>query len=312
MKENVISFFQDINKTINIFSISIEFRTFLIMILMVLVAACLFFLLYNFINRMLMEQRLMNKSIKVRKKTQKKYTLFKKIAKAFDSEELQLRFLYSGNIMGITNIEIYFVYKILFTVAGLILGLELYQPNKVLSSILFIILFGGLGYFLIDFILYKGKKKRTKSIKEQLPMFLMSFDNYTKAGLLFEDILDIMPKLISGSLQEELIRFNVSYSLSKDFEGCMKEFTKRLGVLEADELELKMRQCYYSGIYDDVLTNEKEMIEKKIVNDMRKESQTYDLYLAIAIAMLVVNIFVLIVMPLFNIANRNYRMFLGF
>ena len=214
--------------------------------------------------------------------------------------------------MGISTVEIYFVYKVLFTVLGLILGLRLYQPDSPSSSIFLIVLFGGLGYYLVDFILYQGKRRRTKSIKEQLPMFLVSFDNYTKAGLLFEDILDIMPKLIRGDLQKELIRFNVSYSLSKDFEGCIKEFTKRLGIVEADELELKMRQCYYSGIYDDVLTNEKELIERKIVNDMRKESQLYNLYLAIAIAMMIVNIFVLVVIPIFNIASRDYKMFLGF
>jgi len=54
------------------------------------------------------------------------------------------------------------------------------------------------------------------------------------------------------------------------------------------------------------------LIERKIVNDMRKESQLYNLYLAIAIAMMIVNIFVLVVIPIFNIASRDYKMFLGF
>lgn len=311
MKENVISFFQEVDKTVNVFSWNIELRTLLIMCLLILVMGCIFFLFFTFINRILMEQRLMRKNIKVRR-AKREYTFVKKILKSFDSEELQLRFLHSGSIMGISTVETYFVYKVLFTVLGLILGLRLYQPDSPSSSIFLIVLLGGLGYFFVDFILYQGKKRRTKSIKEQLPMFLVSFDNYTKAGLLFEDILDIMPKLIHGDLQKELIRFNVSYSLSKDFEGCIKEFTKRLGIVEADELELKMRQCYYSGIYDDVLTNEKELIERKIVNDMRKESQLYNLYLAIAIAMMIVNIFVLVVIPIFNIASRDYKMFLGF
>lgn len=311
MKENVISFFQEADKTVNVFSWNIELRTLLIVCLLILVMGCIFFLFFTFINRILMEQRLMRKNIKVRR-AKREYTFVKKILKSFDSEELQLRFLHSGSIMGISTVEIYFVYKVLFTVLGLILGLRLYQPDSPSSSIFLIVLLGGLGYFLVDFILYQGKKRRTKSIKEQLPMFLVSFDNYTKAGLLFEDILDIMPKLIRGDLQKELIRFNVSYSLSKDFEGCIKEFTKRLGIAEVDELELKMRQCYYSGIYDDVLTNEKELIERKIVNDMRKESQLYNLYLAIAIAMMIVNIFVLVVIPIFNIASRDYKMFLGF
>lgn len=311
MNENIISFFQDIEKTINVFSWDIELRTLIIICLLVLITGCLFFLLYTFINRILMEQRLIRKNIKVRR-PKREYTIFKKILKSFDSDELQLRFLHSGGIMGITTVEIYFVYKVLFAVLGLVLGLRLYQPKNITFSIFLIALLGVLGYFFVDFILYQGKKKRTKSIKEQLPMFLVSFDNYTKAGLLFEDILDIMPRLIHGDLQKELIRFNVSYSLSKDFEGCIKEFTKRLGVPEADELELKMRQCYYSGIYDDVLINEKELIERKIVNDMRKEAELYNLYLAISIGMLIVNIFVLIVLPIFNIASRNYKLFLGF
>lgn len=311
MKENVISFFQEVDKTVNVFSWNIELRTLLIMCLLILVMGCIFFLFFTFINRILMEQRLMRKNIKVRR-AKREYTFVKKILKSFDSEKLQLRFLHSGNIMGISTVETYFVYKVLFTVLGLILGLRLYQPDSPSSSIFLIVLLGGLGYYFVDFILYQGKRRRTKSIKEQLPMFLVSFDNYTKAGLLFEDILDIMPKLIHGDLQKELIRFNVSYSLSKDFEGCIKEFAKRLGIVEADELELKMRQCYYSGIYDDVLTNEKELIERKIVNDMRKESQLHNLYLAIAIAMMIVNIFVLVVIPIFNIASRDYKMFLGF
>ena len=92
---------------------------------------------------------------------------------------------------------------------------------------------------------------------------MISFDNYTKAGLLFDDIIDTMFVMVIGDLIKELIRFNVSFSLSKDFEGSMKEFTKRLGFIESEEIEIKMRQCYYSGIYDDVLTNEKELIEKK-------------------------------------------------
>lgn len=311
MTENTISFFQDIEKTINIFSINIEVRTFIIGILTIIVACCLFFLSYTFISRMLMEQRLRNKNITARGKKQKEYTLLSKILKNFDKEELQMRFIHSGGIMGITSVEIYFIYRVIFVVAGLILGVELYEPDNISFSIFLIILLGAMGYFMVDLFLYKGKKERTKSIKSQLPMFLMSFDNYTKAGLLFEDVLDIMPKLIKGDLKNELVRFNVSYSLSKDFEGCMKEFTKRLGVAETDEIELKMRQCYYSGIYDDLLTNEKEMIERKVINDMRKESQMYDLYTAFAMGLMVFNIFILVILPIFSIASRGFKSLIG-
>lgn len=311
MGGNTITFFQNYDKTIDIFSFSIEYRTFFIFLLMLVVAIGLFFLTYVGINRMLMEQRLREKNIKARRKKKRDYTLWHKILKNFDKEELQLRFVHSGGIMGIKSVEIYFIYRVVFVAIGFILGIELYQPHDIVLSIIIILVCGLLGWFMVDFILYQGKKDRTKSIKSQLPMFLMSFDNYIKAGLLFEDVLDVMPKLIQGDFKDEIVRFNVSYSLSKDFEGTVREFIKRLGVPEADEIELKLRQCYYSGIYDDVLTSEKETIERKVINDMKKESQMYDLYLAFAMALMIFNLFILVIVPIFNVASEGYRSILG-
>lgn len=310
MNQDSSLYMTEAKKTINIFSLEIDFRIFLIVCLSLL-AICVFFVIYTVINRILLEKRLKDKNIKIRSKRKKEYTFFRKILQAFDKEELHLRFIHSGGVMAITTIEMYFLYRVLFVVAGLILGIELYNPNNISQSVLVVILCGLLGYLVVDFILYQGKKKRTKAIKEQLPMFLTSFDNYTKAGLLFDDIIDVMPKLLQGPLQEELVRFNVSYSLSKDFEGTMKEFIKRLGIIEAEELELKMRQCYYSGIYDDVLINEKELIERKVVNDMRKESEMYDLYLVLAMALMILNIFILVIVPLINVASEGMKFITG-
>lgn len=311
MNGNVFSFFHNYNKTIKIFSLNIEYRTFLILIMTLVMAIGLFVLSYIIANRMMMKKRLREKNIKIRKRKNKEYTVWNKILKHFDKEELELRFIHSGGIMGIKSVEIYFVYRIVFLILGLILGIELYQPHDVILSIIILIVCGVLGWLMVDFILYQGKKEREKSIKSQLPMFLMSFDTYIKSGLLFEDVLDIMPKLIEGSFRDEIVRFNVSYSLSKDFEGAIKEFIKRLGVPEADEIELKLRQCYYSGIYDDVLINEKEMIERKVINDMKKESQMYGLYLAVATGLMMFNLFVLVIIPIFNVASEGYRSVFG-
>lgn len=311
MNGNVFSFFHNYNKTIKIFSLNIEYRTFLILIMTLVMAIGLFVLSYIIANRMMMKKRLREKNIKIRKRKNKEYTVWNKILKHFDKEELELRFIHSGGIMGIKSVEIYFVYRIVFLILGLILGIELYQPHDVILSIIILIVCGVLGWLMVDFILYQGKKEREKSIKSQLPMFLMSFDTYIKSGLLFEDVLDIMPKLIEGSFRDEIVRFNVSYSLSKDFEGTIKDFIKRLGVPEADEIELKLRQCYYSGIYDDVLINEKEMIERKVINDMKKESQMYGLYLAVATGLMVFNLFVLVIIPIFNVASEGYRSVFG-
>ena len=87
----------------------------------------------------------------------------------------------------------------------------------------------------------------------------------------------------------------------------MKEFTKRLGFIESEEIEIKMRQCYYSGIYDDVLTNEKELIEKKVINDIKKETEMYSLYLVFAMSLTIINIFLLVIMPLLGVAREGLK-----
>ena len=290
-------------ETINIFSLNINFVLFLIISLSI-VFICVFFIIYKILKKISISVDLKQKNI-MGEKT-KKHALINKFLKHVDKEQLQLKLIHSGHVLGITNIEIYFVYRVIFVIAGLILGIELYSQN-ILYSIIVIIFCGLLGFLVMDLILYNGKKKRIKSIKEQIPAFLISFDNYTKAGLLFDDILDIIPNLVKNELQKELIRFNVNYSLSKDFEGSIKEFTKRLGFIESEELELKMRQCYYSGIYDDILTNEKELIEKKVINDMKKETQVYSLYLTIAMSLTIINIFILVVVPLLGAASEGMK-----
>lgn len=305
----ILSFFKDTSKTIDFHLFQIEFRTFVI-IACTLLSITLFFLMYNFINQIFIKNRLKQKNIKTNKK-KNNYFIMNKIINSFDKEKLNLKFIHSGHVLGIKTIEIYLFYRVLFTLAGFILGIELFNPDNLNLSIILIIITTILGFFLTEIFLYIGKRKRVKDIENELPLFLSTFDNYTKAGLLFEDILDTIPKVLKGSLQKEIVRFNIAYSLSKDFEGTIKEFIERLGLPEAEEIELKMRQCYYSGIYDDVLTNEKEMIEKKVINDLRKETEMFDLYLGIAMGLMIVNIFLIVVLPLLTLASNGVSSIFG-
>lgn len=303
---NIISFFGNDTRVVNIFSLKIGFSTFLALTIPVLTIS-FFFLFYTVYTEYSIKKRLKDKNIKVLNKGTKKYFLPNVVAKNFDREEMALKFIHCGNVLGIKSLELYFLFKIIFTIGGLFVGLELYNPAKFNLSIGLILGFGILGFFITDILLKQGRKKRVKIIQEQLPMFLMSLDNYNKSGLLFEDILDIIPKTLSGYLQKEVVRFNLSYSLSKDFEGSVKEFVRRLGCPEAEEIEVKLRQCYYSGIYDDVLTNEKELIEKKVIADIKKESEISSLYLGIAMGLLVFNLFILIVLPLISMASTGLK-----
>ncbi|QUH22003.1 hypothetical protein [Alkaliphilus sp. B6464] len=304
MGNKILSLFQDTSKVINFHYFSVEFKT-LLVICSAILSITVFFFLFNLINQVMIENKLRKKNITISRKRKNRYFFINKIIDSFNNESLNMKFIHSGYVLGIKTVELYVFYRGLFTLAGFILGIQLFNVNNLNYSILVTIMTTMLGFLLTDFLLELGKKKRVRSIKDELPLFLSSFDNYTKAGLVFEDILDTIPKLLKGDLQEEVVRFNVSYSLSKDFEGTVKEFIDRLGFPESEELEIKMRQCYYSGIYDDVLTNEKEMIEKKVINELRKETEMFDLYLGIAMGLMVVNIFIIVILPLLNLASSG-------
>lgn len=237
----------------------------------------------------------------------------KKIARknTFDfiktKENFEYKFIWSNEFLGIKTKETYYIIKFLSVSVCLLLSFEIYLVYVMSFVQLVLLTLVGvvLGWKAIDFILWQEKKSREKSIKENMPMLLISFDNYAKSGLVFDDILTIVPQFISGPLQKEFVRFSVSYMVSKDFEKCIKEFSKRLGCDEGEEIELKLRQIYYSGIYEDMLTNEKELIERKVINDIKKESGMFELYMALAMCLMLVNIFILSIIPLMTIAQQN-------
>lgn len=235
----------------------------------------------------------------------KQNTWLNYILSKIDENRLELRLIHSGNVFGIKNVSKYLAFKAVFTVFGVILGLELFDTVNVSRSLIVLCLLSVLGFLFLDFAISQAIKDRETKINNQLPDFLLYFDNYNKSGLMFDDILSTISDILKGELKKEVIRFNVNYSMTKDFENSLKEFITRLGTLQADSVEVKLRQCFYSGIYDDVINDERELIEKKVINDMSKETKKFELYLALAMGLLVLNLFLWLIYPLMITLKDN-------
>lgn len=266
-----------------------------------------FFLIFKkvMMEKRIRERRIKPRKIKNNKNSNNKNTWFNAIFSKIDTEYLELKLIHAGNPMGISDVGTYMIVKFLFTICGIIAGLELYDAESLGKSILIIMVFTVIGFFVVDFIIKESAKTRTNKINNQLPNFLVYFDNYNKAGLMFEDILSTIIDILHGELKKEVIRFNVNYSMTKEFEPALKEFTRRLGSADVDSLEIKLRQCYFSGVYDDLISDEKELIDKKIVNDIAKQTKQFDLYLAIAMGLLIFNLFLWIIYPLMTMVTRD-------
>ena len=98
------------------------------------------------------------------------------------------KFIHSGYICGIKNTEFYVFYKVLLTLFGFILSIIVFNSSEIYYSILKMVLITLLGFLVPDLLLELGRINRNKDIIEELPLFLSSVDNYSKAGLLFETL----------------------------------------------------------------------------------------------------------------------------
>lgn len=274
--------------------------------LAVILGILLFVILFSLYQKASMEKRIRSRNIPIRKlKKRRRKTILDKTIDKLDTDQMYYKFVHSGEILGINNISLYFTYKSLFTLTGMIMGIQLYDKLNPTGSIIRLIIFAIIGFNIVDIILWQGRKKREDSINKQMATFLVNFDTYNKAGLLFEDILDVTDEILEGEFKKELLRFNVAYSLSKDFEETVAEFMKRLGIPEAENIEVKLRQAYYSGIYDDTMLDEKELLEKKVINDLKKQSEVFQLYVGMAMGLLILNLLLWIIYPLLMLVQSG-------
>lgn len=280
-------------------------------LILVSIAIILFTIIaVHFIKKAVMVNRLKKHKIVPTSKKSKKQAKEATFDFIKTNEDFEYKFVWSNEFLGIKTKEIYYIAKFICLGVFLLFGFLYFilYSVTILQFVLIMLILGIVGWKGLDFLLWQERKDRVKSIKENMPMLLISFDNYSKAGLVFDDVLSIVPQFIYGPLQAEFVRFSVSYMVSKDFEKCLKEFSRRLGCDEGEEIELKLRQVYYSGIYEDMLTNEKELIEQKVINDIKKESGMYELYMAIAMCLMIINIFLLSVVPLITVAGDSFAM----
>lgn len=263
----------------------------------------------NMTRRKIKPRKTTVQQIKEEKRKEVRNTWFNFIINKYKDDNLELKLIHSGNVFGIKDVSGYVLYKGIFAIAGIILGLELFDKHFIMRSLCILILTTILGFSLLDFIIKQSTQSREKKINKQLPDFLLYFDNYNKAGLSFDDILSTISNILHGELKKEVIRFNINYSMTKDFENSLAEFIKRLGSSESDSVEVKLRQCFFSGIYEDVLSDEKEIIDKKVINDIAKETKQYEVYLAISMCLLVTNLFLWLVYPMLILIQENMIVF---
>lgn len=280
---------------------TIGFVFFILLIMIVFVISFLGF------QKIALEKRIRDRKIKPRKlkKEKSNNNWVNYFINKIDKEYLDLKLIHAGYPLGIKNVPNYLLIKVLFTITGIIIGIELFEKTAIEKSILILIITSIVGFFFTDFLIKQSTKSRVNKINNQLPIFLMYFDTYNKAGFLFEDILSTVIDVLNGELKKEVIRFNVQYSMTKNFEESLKEFIKRLGTNEADSIEIKLRQCYFVGYYDDIISDEKELIEKKILNDIGNQTKKFELYLAIAMGLLVFNMFLMLIYPLILMVNNS-------
>jgi len=211
--------------------------------------------------------------------------------------DLGYKFVWCGNALGISSNREFFAYKFLF--ASIIFTLSFFILNTLsqinLISVIAVVILTVFGFRIPDIILYIAKKQREKAILSEAPVVINKLSQAPDGGD-FEEIIKAAAQETRGPLSKELNRLLAIQLYSPDFEENIKDFKKRLNISAAENLEMAIRNKYYTGVYNNVYTGSALLLQNKINAGNKLSGAFVYSMLGIHIATVVAG-FILFVMP---------------
>ena len=130
--------------------------------------------------------------------------------------------------------------------------------------------------FVIDIYIYFIKKDREKAFKNEMPEIVDVFELGAAANIPLEDIF-----LLAASFSDkkhvkgELAKLSAEYYITRDKEGCLKRFSKNIGLPEVDILSMSLLQGERTGKNIEILSSlSKSLYNTAIAKVARQDKLT--------------------------------------
>jgi tight adherence protein C len=138
--------------------------------------------------------------------------------------------------------------KMTLGIVGLVLGVFVFVSDPSLTSLLWVVLFTGVGFFLPDAMLSRQARKRQEEIERSLPDVLDQVCIAVEAGLGFEPALTRAAVVGHGPLAEELARTMSEIRAGVPRDVAFENLENRTEAPDLRHFVLATQQAHRHGI----------------------------------------------------------------
>lgn len=237
----------------------------------------------------------------------KMFSLFSKLTEKIDDrEKIRIKLFQAGEPfkeIGI-NENNYTSAKILFSLFTLLM-MKNGEPTWIKPIVFAIIAWG-----LIEWYVYRKKKKRHKEIEIELDSLISNTILFLEQGFNQSELLTMLSQRIkSGNpLHTEIVRAKIKIASNKvntNINDILKEFMERIGMEEIDNYCLALMQYDESGKAIRILKKQLELIRNQENQKQQRQTQRKAQINSISIALLVINVILIIVIPMIIVILNN-------
>ncbi len=161
------------------------------------------------------------------------------------------------------------------------------------------ILYGIVGYFILDVYIRMMKRRRKDAIKEMVDSFLTITIDGLQMGYTPQEIMSTAIKKLPADspLNEEVRQLNLQL-LKGSLIPSLNAFRKRIDLEEIDTYCFSLMQYEIGGRAIKMMQMQLDLINTLKINKKKRETMTRSNFSSIATALLVVAIAIIIILPL--------------
>ena len=268
----------------------------------------LLFILFFIISFLLIKNLLIKKEAEKYKKRNKIIIIsndenFKKVLKKFNFLKNKNEYLLKQGFPLKLNVISYYILKIFITLF-FVLGASINY-----NSVLITIMFGGIGYFLIDFYILINKKSRDAEICTDLLNVSNSISLQLSANIMLKDSLKKQFEICKNKdFRKAMLEFSTKYELSElNFDKPIKELKNKFDILELNMFCNALMQYGKIENIIEILENLSEILKVKYIERLKNATKTKVLYITLGVILALGNIMLITFYPLFISISQGFN-----
>ena len=177
------------------------------------------------------------------------------------------------------------------------------------SSMFMAILFGAVGYLLIDIYIAINKKSRDSEICEDLlnvtNSIALELSSYVPLN---ESLKYQYQNCKNKDFRQAIMMFATNYQLSElNVEDAINDLNKRFDILEVDMFCNTMRQYLKIGNIVELLENLSSVLRYKYMDKLKEKTREKVLYITFGVILALTNIILITFYPLFVSIGNNFN-----